>query len=300
MTVGALALGSASCTLSLDTKTVQCAVDAECASFGEEYANYKCIASFCHADCTEKADCESESPRHECQAGVCVDPTWGCIGQPVNTEGGGDVTFRVPIRNLLTMETPTNLSVSVCLRPDPDCMSPISTDFNVMEDGLVDVSIPNVPDGGFDGFLFLTADALLPSYYHFINPISESNEDEPAPELLMFAPATVDILSATAGVEVDPNLGVIIFRTHDCTGAPAAGISAAPTPEGNSIFFSVDSTNLPDPNVSVTDAAGIGGLANLPVGISRIQLTLEETGEALDDFSLPVKGNSVTMTNFQP
>lgn len=282
-----------------------CTETAECVARGGPYAELVCVGNTCvEAGCKQDADCAERGPRFMCIQGLCEDPIWGCIGEDadVTPAEGNTLTYRTPVVDLFTDALPPDLSISVCLRPDPDCVQPVSTTFTPVPDtSLVDITIPIVTAAGFDGFLLVQSPGYLPAYFHFVTPITQSNVDDPAAEIVLFTSMTVAALSATVpDVDINPDLGVALFRAFDCQGNPAAGVTALPDPAGEALFFSVDESNLPDPNVSSTGPAGIAGLANLPTGISTMTLSLEEGQQELVKFSVTVKGNATTLMNFKP
>ena len=129
-------LGGRFATSFCDTTTNSC-VPAECEKSDDcggglacDLSSNRCV----QRECQVQVDCmtaDKASPTVQCLDGFCVDPTWGCIGDPDprNYSPGEFGTLRVPLYDPSTQGPldGSDWSTLVC-RPaaeDPDCLQPL-------------------------------------------------------------------------------------------------------------------------------------------------------------------------------
>jgi len=127
-----------------------------------------------------------------------------------------------------------------------------------------------------------------------------STADTPEPALIPLLPAAglLGILGATGG-NFDASTGILIVTAHDCTGAPAAGVS-----------YALDGGELRAPPLymdggvlssarDATDSSGIGGFVGVPRGYTNIEAHVG-SGERVGGVGVQIAPGSITNITLVP
>lgn len=99
----------------------------------------------------------------------------------------------------------------------------------------------------------------------------------------------------------DPNLGGLLFFTHDCSGLRAAGVEVSASPAGTSDppAYQVPGFDS-NPNDTATLVSGIGIIVNLPPGQVTISSRLQATGQLIGKQLVVIQADSMTIVDLVP
>lgn len=223
--------------------------------------------------CSVPADCGSASPTVACSSGVCIDPTWGCIGKPDDRPSASSLaTLRVRLVDIgSSRPLAGSVITKVCTVPTsnaPAC-TPLpggAAEYDA-NTGLVNVTgLPaNQP------FRLVIEPGSGSSFY----PIDFYTQRLPrgvAEEVPVVITLSIQAGEALASA-YDPPIVVRPDGTHvlanfvDCTGKPAAGVAIeVNTPEkfAESRILYMGADGLPDLTRPSSSAVGIGIGLNTP------------------------------------
>jgi len=305
-----------------DTKRGQCVKSAtatcqkkeDCANFeGAQVcvqAEQRCGAS----ECTVKADCTKNSPTATCEAGACVDDTWGCLGIPdprADENSSKTATLKVQVLaapgEQIRVE---DLTVRVCAPLDAECGNPFKVKWTYDKDRVL------VLEGLEAGKLFRiqltgknsqTGEELLPGEYVMYRPAYDVTED-PLP-ILMINDGFRALAAAGADAKVDPELGFMLMRIFDCSDREVEGVAVTPgkvtvgcegdTKCATGVFYPTASWN-PDLDANAT-TAGRAGIANAPTDVqSTVTLTRVADGKKITSFVVKPHAGWITYLHFWP
>jgi hypothetical protein len=222
-------------------------------------------------------------------------PEWSCLDTPPPIEPPSTerrVSFSMPIIESISGLPPASLKVRACALLDVPCLMPTTPDpVGPSEDGLVHLSLPR----GFDGFLEITSPDTAPALFFMHEPLERDTEAQALPLISALGLAA---LAANNGAELDlSKSGLIVVRTYDCLGAPAAGVEVT-NDRGGQVFVFVD--GLPRVGLTVTDVAGLGGFMNVAPGFVRVTGRHVESGEVSGAESLVVRAQWLSFGDLQP
>lgn len=187
---------------------------------------------------------------------------WGCVqgnrpSTPPPEERPESVTYTVSIVDWVTNEAPPGLVVKVCNRIDALCAEPLST---VMPPPEREISF-ELP-ARLEVYLTLEATGTVPATFYFDGPVVEDRLGGLI-QLLRFT--TVAGLAQTfLGTQLDPTMGVMSLRSHDCNGAIAEGAVFELEPNSGVPFTLIN--GAPTRAIVPTDASGLAGFVNVPEG----------------------------------
>jgi hypothetical protein len=142
---------------------------------------------------------------------------------------------------------------------------------------------------GFDGFLEVTADAMLPAALAMRKPVFSSFTD-PIPIILVPAQA-VGALVAANGVTMRPDLALVTAEAFDCLGELAAGVTFGNDVGGLPFYLQ---NGLPTVSARETDGRGLGGAVNVPTGIVRVWGDVASTAQRIASRTLNVRAGWVS------
>jgi hypothetical protein len=232
------------CSFIYDERPTQCSVDSDCK---ELQADLDLI----------------------CDEGLCVEPTstpgaensqepWGCLetGEKlVSTQPR--VTQEIPLVNVVTRMPPANIEALVCQKFDEQCESP-SERLTADQDGVIEFTV----NAGFDGFLDISADGIMPSRVQFFNVTDQGRTTTP----LLIPESEIDFISELSGVTYNPEKVTVIMELSDCTGKPlkhATGETDAATDDTRIVYLL---NHFPSPDEVATSEDGLVALFNLEPG----------------------------------
>jgi hypothetical protein len=239
----------------------------------------------CSAACTAFEPGDDELPDTQMQelspselaaAAAPVAPTdgWAClvddgaVQAPFTDESRGFV-YTVRIETLFG-DVPTNTVVRACSTADLDCTQPVTPNLPVDERGVVEVPLY----WGFDGYLEIRADGIIPSVSYLREPIyADSVQSIP----VQVAP--LDALAAYAaanGTTLRNDRALLAVEVFDCNWELAAGVEVSNDAGGVAFSFT---NGLPTIGMAVTDGRGLAGALNVPPGVVRAAADIVSTGQ---------------------
>lgn len=167
------------------------------------------------------------------------------------------VTYTVSIVDWVTDEAPPGLVINVCNRIDALCSEPLST---IMPPPEREISF-ELP-ARLEVYLTLTATGTVPATFYFDGPVVE---DRVGGLIQLLRGSTVAGLAQTfLGTQLDPSMGVLSLRSHDCNGAIAEGAVFEIEPKTGVPFTLIN--GAPTLSIVPTDASGLAGFVNVPEG----------------------------------
>jgi hypothetical protein len=199
---------------------------------------------------------------------------WGCLSEAgparslvLNPNGAERLVQSVQVLNLVTEQVVPNVVVRACAQRDIECENPITPNLPLDAGGWVDVALFE----GFDGFLEITGELIMPTMLFYADPLSPGNEVDHTP-LALVERSILPALSGATGTPQDVTLGLVVLRSFDCTGEPAPGVSFSIDQDGVAWYFV---GGLPSSNAVATAAgSGLGGFINVPSGIAVVSADL--------------------------
>lgn len=216
----------------------------------------RCVASNCQTteQCFTNNGNALASPTVQCVGGLCVDPTWGCIGagdnRPPSTSD--TATLKVSFIDGTTgRPAAVPLSVRACSLPafDPNCNAPISTDVTYdTATGMATLSgLPartplrvkmDPPEGEAD---------IVP--IDFYTPRTPVGVTEAPPIRLVYRSKLAELVAALGGsaATIDPTYGSFYGMFFDCQDKPAAFMKLSILEQGTNppLILYFDENNYP-------------------------------------------------------
>ncbi len=238
----------------------------------------------CHAD----ADCSAKGAAADtvCRANQCVagEPAmstgWECLGtlKPIRTDAKQRVGLNLRLTDLKSSSR-AGLSVNYCYTLDPACTPINAEDQYSDDDGQVSLEVP----WGLHGIVIIKGDASIVPTLVYIDPApTEPTSNITVPILDV---DTVALMSALTGKVVDPEAGMVMMSTPDCSlqyNPLTPGVSYELEAPGNNTvqFYLVN--QQPDTSATQTGANSVGGFVNVPPGLALISARVPD----LDDLAV--------------
>jgi hypothetical protein len=225
-------------------------------------------------------------------AGLAQDSRWACLDELA--PGGADrlvpsVELTLPVTNIVSGRAPEGLSARACAKIDVDCGMPVASPAAVEVDGAVHLAVPQ----GFDGYVELTSPTTVPTMY-FLNRELMSDATE---AINIIGQDAFAALAVQASVPIERELGHLLLRTFDCTGAPASGVQVSNTVGGLAFAF-ID--GLPVAGIDTTSAQGLGGFVNVPTGFAVLQGVLADGNRLLGTSNVLVRQGWFSYGDVEP
>lgn len=187
---------------------------------------------------------------------------WACVQGnrapiPPPEERPETVTYTVSIVDWVTDEAPPGLVINVCNRIDPLCAEPLSI-ITPAPERQISFELPT----RIEVYLTLQATGTVPATFYFDGPVVE---DRVGGLIQLLRGTTVAGLAQTfLGTQLDPSMGVLSLRSHDCNGAIAGGAVFEIEPNTGVPFTLIN--GAPTLSIVPTDASGLAGFVNVPPG----------------------------------
>lgn len=266
--------------------SARCQNDGDCARYE---GMTRCDQGMCTTGqaavaCRTAAECPGLSPTKACEAGVCVDPTWGCAGQPEPrvTPKAPTATLILRVGDIYQKAIP-GLKVRVCDPPwlDRDCARPSTNVTITYDEATADLTIAGLtqdarsfriamdaPDREVIGPLGKPT-KLIPLDYYTQRAIRETVDERF--NVLRLMPA--DLIGAVTqqfrpGFVWDAARGHVLTRIYDCSGTQASGASLSIMPaQSDAVVFYTDDNGVVVGGNQATDRAGFANVLNLVPGM---------------------------------
>ena len=267
----AFAVSALSCSVLVDTKTTQCDIDFDCTNLGAAFA------------------------KSTCQAHVCVAPIsngpLGCTEAEPSTEKTVKLSFHISLT--IPPEVKHPFVVKACGPLDPDCTGPVAGPIEVpfpdgamVADATVDVPV------GFQGSLQLISPDALPAQEFLGRPIVQDTQGY---DLIIPAPLTVKFLLMATSQAYNPDQGIFVITTRDCSRQPLGGVVVTNSEGGTTFYFQMQS---PQRSLMATTSEGAAGFVNVPAGLVSVAATLN--GRQMTGTSAISRGGWVTYVEIFP
>jgi len=223
--------------------------------------------------CNIAADCVARggSASSVCNAGVCEDPVWGCIGEADDRPAAGaTATFRVGL-NDLTAPFQGTVGARACnaTSEDPLCAQPIpgTTASYDPSQGLITVN--GLPADKRFRLAVEPSGAFMPiDFYPQRTPRGETVEKI---ALSTLSTSLLQTLGSSYNPPIvpDPQTTHVMALVLDCEGELASGVTleleeGSRSPDTRIMYLG--SNTLPDPTLMQTSAIGSAVAINVPVG----------------------------------
>jgi hypothetical protein len=210
--------------------------------------------------------CTEFAPRADVSDVSTPGQDWSCLDAPSTARRGivpddtRVVNYSVRFATLFGGQ-PTNVRVRACSPADVTCASPVAQELRPDSQGIVTLPL----FWGFDGFLEVTADGMVPAAFSMRGALVESAVD-PLP-MVMVPLAGVSQLAASNGVAFRDDQALVLLEVVDCQGVLAGGVRFANDSGGLPFYME---NGLPNTLASLTDERGVGGFINAPTGVVRV------------------------------
>lgn len=283
----------------------------------------RCEAGLCtsmamagRGTCNTAADCPGASPTKECRANVCVDPIWGCTGQPDERPAGTAPTATLLLRALDIYQKPIpGLRIRACDPPwlDPNCDRPTTGTQTKYDDATGEITVSNIaPESKSFRIAIDPPDVLVMGPFgkptkvmpmdYYTQRTMRDVVDERGHGLVMVTQdvATAWVQQARPGAAVNLASGHLVSRIWDCNGTAAAGVSLATTPpQPQSIPLYINDDGLVSTTAQETDPAGSASLTNLNAGERTDAIATAGKLKVSDFRFIPISGR-LTFVNLYP
>lgn len=195
---------------------------------------------------------------------------WSCLegadlreapALPTLSSAATRVIFSAQILDLSTGAIYPDITVRACGISDIDCTAPVAGGLTVDGNGWVDIPLFQ----GFTGFFEFESPALLSTVFFVTEQVAEQTRQ--SFPFVVVSTASVRPLLTLVGLTQQASTGFLALRARDCTDTPAPGITFSLEGESEGTgtpFYFIG--GLPTATAPATDAAGLGGFANVPVG----------------------------------
>jgi hypothetical protein len=233
------------------------------------------------------------------QQALQLDPgDWSCVsdeaGNPAMPADGPPIDYPIEARDFLSGQTPTNLRIRACYRPDVNCTRP-ATDWS-SPDAAGIVSLPLTE--GFNGYLEITGDDEVSTLYVFPAPLSGELVSTLSPSIVpLLPPDALRAFGESSQLALDPNAGVVSVNTFDCAGPSAPGVrlelNVAAVP-----FAFID--GLPIAGFDTTTDEGSAGFANVQPGLVVLRGFRSDTMAPVGLETVLVRSSWVTVCSLMP
>jgi hypothetical protein len=204
------------------------------------------------------------------------------------------LTYSFSVVDFVSAAPVERVRVRACFRPDVRCESPASAEVGPGSDGRVQVTT----FGGFNGYLELVGEGMLPQLLFFSAPWSPVFLAQPQRQTVQLLPARALLaLGDSARLPLDPESGVIAVTAYDCAGSAAAGVRLE-IDTGSVPYAFVD--DLPVANQDSTSEQGLAGFVNVPPGVVVVSGFPHGRAETVSVESLLVRTGWLSSASLQP
>lgn len=237
--------------------------------------------------------------------------SWGCLDDYDIAEASDEYEVPVQIIDFAAVPTRTlpDVTTDACRALDPGCNSGRIARGVSDESGGVVLSLP----ASFDGFFQFSGGGYASATAQWSEPVFRSGFVQSLltqEDIARFAVATG--VHKDLSETFDPELGHIIFRTHNCLPisyfhrskpphAEAADIQVMIEPaEGSSPVFYTDKLGSVAPELEATSATGIGGAFNFPGRNRTVTAFDAKTGRQIAKVTAVVRPQALAFVYLMP
>jgi hypothetical protein len=207
------------------------------------------------------------TPAAEGQDWSCLSAAGDVVGNPLGPVQAERIVYSVQLVDLATQQPRPGVQARACGLTDVECANPVAGPVITDEQGWLDIPL----FAGFTGYLEIQGSGLLPGLLHFGSPLTLSQLPRVPYFVLSFD--SLAALGRVLGVEVSPEQGLISAQVFDCQGQVAPGAVLSQTSSGVGWYFQ---GGLPSITARATGPEGIGGFANVPAGVTQLDVSTTE------------------------
>lgn len=225
-------------------------------------------------------------------------PDWSCLDtappeMPLVGPRAPQLLQSLQVLSSATNLVPPNVSVRACAQRDTECLAPLTPPTPIDAEGWVDLMLYE----GFDGYLEITADTLVPTMLFYADPLDAARSVDTVP-VGVIENAVLPGLAQAIGAAQAPELGLVYLRAFDCRGVPAPGVTYSIDRAGSPFYFV---GGLPSATANETSEFGLGGFVNVSPGVVVVDAELPALGRGLASAkSLLVRRGWMTGIRFIP
>jgi hypothetical protein len=293
-------LTSTSCSLVIDSEKLQCKQQSDCAKLFGEDTGLVCVANFCvEPTCEMDADCKQLGGQYEdmvCIESKCVDPPstsdeppeWLCLDEPsLVPSAPGPFKVKLVVQDVVSMKPLLGVQAHLCRKLDSNCDAPDSMTTSD-DSGTIELSVAKM----FNGYVLLTRDDLVPTYYFFEAAI---DHDLTPPAISLLQPLIAQIQAQMTGAALRSDRGLALVTSYNCMGVGAEGVALSSGDADKDSVLWYSSGGLPSKTPVVTDSSGTGGYVNAPPGNLTIEAQRASDGRSVGVGSLTVKAGGLSI-----
>ncbi|HUS68096.1 MAG TPA: hypothetical protein VMZ28_26365 [Kofleriaceae bacterium] len=144
-----------------------------------------------------------------------------------------------------------------------------------------------------DAYLYATKNGFLPT--RLFPPLPVASDIPMAPIPLITTDLLNTLMLFTAGLDQDPEKGILVVIVADCEDQPAAGATVSLSPAGGDIIYA-NAMGLPDTDRTTTSDQGLVFIFNAPTG--AVTVDAEVGGESLHEHVVTVVGGAAEDTEY--
>jgi hypothetical protein len=213
---------------------------------------------------------------------------WSCLGhpQPQSISSPPPITYTTNVVDWVTNMAPPGLQICVCAQvdvPPPDadggflpCRAPLGGCPSGPDSSTVNVPLP----GRGDLYMaFITPSTVPDALYFNRPPMGNLTSLQPPIRLITFG--TAQSLAESFGLQLDPNLGLVVMRIFDCNGSPAPGVKVTLQPAPPNLIPFAYQNDAPSPLLTVTDETGQFGFGNASPGSAKATVILDDAQQTM-------------------
>lgn len=224
---------------------------------------------------------------------------WSCVGKvtwpapPVPT-----AEVNLSFSKLVGNGKLDGLSVKVCDKADPSCAAPLTMG---MTDAMGAIKLTvNTGANGFDGYLDVSGDAILPSLIYYLPPIIA---DIPPSDLdipLVTKDSIGLITGLAGGITLDAARGQLLGIAYDCAKANAIGVQlAVSSADAMSTQAYLEGSAL-STMATQTDKSGGSVVFNVPAGPTDVTVKIAGAGTLTAKSTMNVRAGAFTYATLPP
>lgn len=215
---------------------------------------------------------------------------WACLDTPPSAPvTRPTVSYTVTIVDSVTNVPPPGLSVRACDDVDTTCARPVAPATGVSADGRVRLSLAR----GFDGYFDIRSDSTLATRLY---PDGTLIDDQDGAILELIDPLSAMGLASAAGVELQPDTGLVLARGFDCQGTLGPGIDFE-SGSGGLAFSFIDGLPIQS---NTTGPEGLILFANVPKGFTLLTGTLVGSQKPMGSSTAESVPGSVVYADVRP
>ena len=145
-----------------------------------------------------------------------------------------------------------------------------------------------------DAFVRAEETGYIPTRVYPPTVVATSLADVPIP---LLDQNLLDTVTFFAGVDQDPDLGIVLLVVADCEGTPIEGATVSSTPAAGDIVYA-NEQGIPSSDQTATAAEGIAYLFNVPLG--EVTVGGSKSGQDLAEHPVDVLADEISATVILP